>query len=663
MTAIAALLLGHLTFKGNESVIVYPLIIGGVGIVASIIGIFAIGAPANSSPKGIMGSLYRGVWVSVVLSAIGFFFASNTVSGAGLNSMNLFLASLVGLAVTIGLMYITDYYTSSEFAPVRSIARASLTGHGTNIIAGLAVGMKATAFPVLVIVAGTLIAFALAGLYGVAIAAMAMLSLCGVIVTVDAFGPITDNAGGIAEMAEMDEKVRGVTDPLDAVGNTTKAVTKGYAIGSAGLAALALFASYTAELDKSGGTPIRFDLGDPLVVAGLLIGGILPCLFAAMSMEAVGRAAGAVVLEVRRQFREKPGIMDYSEKPDYAQAVSIVTQAALKEMTIPALLPVLAPIVVGFLLGPKALGGLLMGSIVVGIFLAIQMTTGGGAWDNAKKYIESGDLKDEHGTVLKKGSFAHQASVTGDTVGDPYKDTAGPAINPMIKVANIVALLIVPLFGTGIFGNGVFGNMGATLPLAGAMAAGQTIEAGMTSGADTMKAMTAGGLAFTYPAEAEQLDAQDFLIQGTGEAGQSLELLEGENKLGDLVVDADGKWASLISKPSEGDHSYEIREAGAATGTGKMLKVNVAMGRTTASNAQCPCSLRILTNEKQNISAGAVTLFKDGTKVADGSSPQVFSGLEAGDYTYSVEASGYQAFTTGKASVPLNKNISVYLAK
>ena len=663
VTAIAALLLGHLTFKGNESVIMYPLIIGGVGIIASIVGIFAIGAPANSSPKGIMGSLYRGVWVSVILSAIGFYFASTMVSGPGINALNLFFASLVGLAVTIGLMYITDYYTSSEFAPVKSIAQASLTGHGTNIIAGLAVGMKATAFPVLVIVVGTLVAFALAGLYGVAIAAMAMLSLCGVIVTVDAFGPITDNAGGIAEMAEMDEKVRGVTDPLDAVGNTTKAVTKGYAIGSAGLAALALFASYTAELDKSGGVPIRFDLGDPLVVAGLLIGGIMPCLFAAMSMEAVGRAAGAVVLEVRRQFREKPGIMDYTEKPDYAQAVGIVTQAALKEMTIPALLPVLAPIVVGFLLGPKALGGLLMGSIVVGIFLAIQMTTGGGAWDNAKKYIESGDLKDEHGTVLKKGSFAHQASVTGDTVGDPYKDTAGPAINPMIKVANIVALLIVPLFGTGVFGNGVFGNMGASLPLAGAMAAGQTITAGAVAGADATLALGAGGLAITYPTANEALDSQDFLIEGMGEPGKALELFEADKSLSAFNVGTDGKWAVPIPGPSIGDHRYEIRQAGAAAGSGKSLSVNVAAGRPDASNAKCPCSLRITTDDKQSVGDAKVTLFKDGAKVADGVSPQVFSGLDGGDYTYSVEANGYKAYSTGVASLPKNKNFSVYLEK
>lgn len=449
VTAIAAMLLGHLGFK-NDAAVWYPLAIGGVGVIAGIVGVFAVRMPQNGNE--IMRGLYQGVWVASILAALGIAAYTFMFPVVGISSLNLSLAALVGIVVTLALMYITDYYTSSAYEPVRGISRASITGHGTNIIAGLAVGMKATAFPVLVIVGGTLASFAvmydgqnaLTGLYGISIAAMAMLSLCGIIVTVDAFGPITDNAGGIAEMAEMGENVRNVTDPLDAVGNTTKAVTKGYAIGSAGLAALALFASYTAEFDKRG-IKLVFDLSDPMVVAGLFIGGILPCIFAAMSMEAVGRAAGAVVLEVRRQFREKPGIMDYSQKPDYGQAVGIVTQAALREMRIPAILPVAAPIVVGVVLGAKALGGLLVGSIVVGLFLAIQMTTGGGAWDNAKKYIESGDLKDESGTVLKKGSFAHQAAVTGDTVGDPYKDTAGPAINPMIKVVNIVALLLVPL--------------------------------------------------------------------------------------------------------------------------------------------------------------------------------------------------------------------------
>ncbi len=449
VTAIAAMLLGHLAFK-SDAAVWYPLMLGGVGAVAGIVGVFGVKMP--SSGDQIMAGLYQGVWISAILAAIGIAAITFLFPVAGLSSLNLTLAALVGIGVTLGLMYITDYYTSSEYEPVRGIARASITGHGTNIIAGLAVGMKATAFPVLVIVAGTLASYfvmfdpnnALAGLYGIAIAAMAMLSLCGIIVTVDAFGPITDNAGGIAEMAEMGENVRNVTDPLDAVGNTTKAVTKGYAIGSAGLAALALFASFTAEFDKRG-IQLVFNLSDPMVVAGLFIGGILPCIFAAMCMEAVGRAAGAVVLEVRRQFREKPGIMDYSQKPDYGQCVSIVTKAALREMRVPALLSVGVPIVVGLVLGAKALGGLLMGSIVVGIFMAVQMTTGGGAWDNAKKYIESGELKDEAGNVLKKGSFAHQAAVTGDTVGDPYKDTAGPAINPMIKVVNIVALLLVPL--------------------------------------------------------------------------------------------------------------------------------------------------------------------------------------------------------------------------
>ncbi|MFN3266996.1 MAG: sodium-translocating pyrophosphatase [Deinococcales bacterium] len=449
VTAIAAMLLGHLAFK-NDTAVWYPLALGGVGVIAGIVGVFGVRMPQHGNE--IMRGLYQGVWVASVLAALGIAAYTFLFPVTGISSLNLSLAALVGIVVTLALMYITDYYTSAAYEPVRGISRASITGHGTNIIAGLAVGMKATAFPVLVIVGGTLVSFAvmydgnnlLTGLYGISIAAMAMLSLCGIIVTVDAFGPITDNAGGIAEMAEMGENVRNVTDPLDAVGNTTKAVTKGYAIGSAGLAALALFASYTAEFDKRN-IQLVFDLSDPMVVAGLFIGGILPCIFAAMSMEAVGRAAGAVVLEVRRQFREKPGIMDYSQKPDYGQAVGIVTQAALREMRIPAILPVAAPIAVGVVLGAKALGGLLVGSIVVGLFLAIQMTTGGGAWDNAKKYIESGDLKDESGTVLKKGSFAHQAAVTGDTVGDPYKDTAGPAINPMIKVVNIVALLLVPL--------------------------------------------------------------------------------------------------------------------------------------------------------------------------------------------------------------------------